>query len=80
MKRVHLPAFVIITLFFAWQLTTVDFGTRINDIDYIRSYTVDSDVTSGSGLERRTVVRRKPRPRVPRPVDDALQALQHRRR
>ncbi len=53
---VWLIATSTIALFFVLQAVTLNYGTRINDLPYIRDYQVTTDVVRGCGLTRDQLV------------------------
>lgn len=46
----------IIAVFLGWQISTADYGSKVNDFEYIRDYVVETNVSENSGLQRQTVV------------------------
>jgi len=46
----------ILVVFAALQIATLDYGTRVNDLPYIRDYRITSDVMRDSGLNREQLV------------------------
>lgn len=53
-----IAAALLITLFAALQIATLDYGTKVNDLAPIAAYKVAGNIAQGSGLERRIVVGR----------------------
>jgi MFS family permease len=49
-------ALLLISVFIVVQSVTLDYGTRINQISFIRDYHIASDVVRGSALERTAVI------------------------
>lgn len=49
-------ALALIVAFVALQAATLDYGTRINDLPFIRDYHVTGNVTTNSSLQRNQVV------------------------
>lgn len=58
-------ALAMIAFFAALQLATIAYGTRINDLPYIRDARVNADVIHGSALERSQVIGRLSRAETP---------------
>lgn len=54
--RSHWIALVLIGGFIALQAPTLDYGTRINQLQFIRDYHITSDVVRGSALDRTAVI------------------------
>ncbi len=52
----HWAALLLAVVFVAVQATTLDYGTRINDLPFIRDYQVPAGITQQSGLERNTLI------------------------
>ena len=52
----HWVALALIGGFIALQAPTLDFGTRINQLSFIRDYRITSDVVHGSVLDRAAVI------------------------
>jgi hypothetical protein len=56
LSRTSVLAIAMSAVFIALQLLTLDYGTRVNDLPYIREYKVAPGVTAGSSLDRETIV------------------------
>ena len=52
----HAGALLLAAVFVALQSPALDYGTRINDLPFIRDYRVTSDVIQGSAIEREAVI------------------------
>ena len=52
----HWVALALVGAFIALQALTLNYGTRINQLDFIRDYRIASDVVHGSALERTAVI------------------------
>lgn len=52
----HAAALALIAAFVILQSLTLDYGTRINKLPFIRDYRITSDVVRGSALERTAVI------------------------
>jgi len=49
-------ATVLAVVFIALQISSADYGARINDLPFVVNYAVNQDVVSGSALERENIV------------------------
>jgi hypothetical protein len=52
----HGGALLLAAVFVALQSLTLDYGTRINDLPFIRDYRITGNVIQGSALEREAVI------------------------
>lgn len=55
-QKMEWPALALIAAFVVLQALTLDYGTHINDLPFIKNYRVTQDVTANSGLERDQLV------------------------
>lgn len=58
----HWAALVLIGSFIVLQAPTLDYGTRINQLPFIRDYQITTDVVHGSALDRTAVIGSRVKP------------------